>query len=353
MDFSGPFETYVVSEPANLQTVFPALDNCPRDRLSFTNMGKVLKLKAKVDGEWMKTTFGGMNEYGLSVGVLHFRELAGYTDPRELYGRDCEKAIPHTRLAEYVLARYDTVEAIQADIDSDRFPKVYEERDFPDTVHPMHYSFHDLTGDSVVLEYTKDGGRKTFENTIGAVTNSPTFDWHMMNLRSYPQFQNEDRSYVKWKDASGDKHRVPTVSSGSGLMGMPGDFTSQSRFIKASTLVRLSPRPKTSNEGIIHMFHLLNAADIPKGILNAEVSKESDDSDESNEEIDNFQNDCTFWIVIKDLKRGCMYYRGYTDMSIKRICMEETANKAMMIKIGARFRDSFKDRTSAMEQYDA
>ena len=116
-----------------------------------------------------------------------------------------------------------------------------------------------------------------------------------MNLRSYPQFQNEDRSYVKsvpkqpgggnirgggprgqgynlldsfavrsadftrfwswperwvvcwrathhtcnictmnyyscalrWKDASGDKHRVPTVSSGSGLMGMPGDFTSQ------------------------------------------------------------------------------------------------------------------------------
>ena len=51
--------------------------------------------------------------------VCH-RELAGYTDPRELYGRDCEKAIPHTRLAEYVLARYDTVEAIQADIDSDR-----------------------------------------------------------------------------------------------------------------------------------------------------------------------------------------------------------------------------------------
>ena len=50
-----------------------------------------------------------------------------------------------------------------------RFPKVYEERDFPDTVHPMHYSFHDLTGDSVVLEYTKDGGRKTFENTIGLV----------------------------------------------------------------------------------------------------------------------------------------------------------------------------------------
>ena len=124
---------------------------------------------------------------------------------------------------------------------------------------PCHYIVNDASGQCVVLEYV-NGELKIHDNPLGVITNSPTFDWHVTNLRNYV---NLTVNNVPPVEISGIK--LPGFGQGSGMLGLPGDFTPPSRFIRAVAFSQSALPVATADEGVLQAFHILNQFDIPKG----------------------------------------------------------------------------------------
>lgn len=113
-----------------------------------------------------------------------------------------------------------------------------------------HYTFTDKIGNSVVLEPTNNGRFKVFDNTVGVMANYPTFDWHITNLSNYIQIQGFNTL---------NKNTVITpISSGTGMLGLPGDYTSPLRFVSA-TYLRNFIGDISDEEAPVCLFILLNS----------------------------------------------------------------------------------------------
>ena len=126
-------------------------------------------------------------------------------------------------------------------------------------VPPCHYIVTDAGQRCVVLEYV-GGELKVHDNPLGVMSNSPSFDWHLTNLRNYV---NLTVTNVPPVDIAGIK--LAGFGQGSGMLGLPGDFTPPSRFIRAVAFSQSAVPVATAEEGVLQAFHLLNQFDIPKG----------------------------------------------------------------------------------------
>ncbi|XP_063681957.1 uncharacterized protein YxeI-like [Bolinopsis microptera] len=237
----------------------------------------------------------------------------------------------------YILATYETVKQIKDDLESDKFPAVWAGDEFG-AVLPIHFNINDKTGAGLVLEHVKGEGVKWYDNTVGVLTNSPTFSWHMSNLRNYPHFQRNDKGREGLKYSSqGEDYSYGPQWSGSGMLGLPGDYTSPSRFVKAATLLALAPKPATTNEAIVQVFHHMAAADIPYGVVETGPL-----------DLAIF----TWWTLVKDLERRCVYYRSYTDLSVNKLCLDDISGVKSAVKMEGRFEDGFKDISGELKDFD-
>src|SRR5208282_2216741 len=90
-----------------------------------------------------------------------------------------------------------------------------------------HYVVYDASGKSIVVEYT--GGKlHVYDDPLGVITNSPAFDWQMTNLSNYVNFSMTNVPPVKLGPVT-----LEPFGQGSGMLGLPGDFTPPSRFVRA------------------------------------------------------------------------------------------------------------------------
>lgn len=114
--------------------------------------------------------------------------------------------------------------------------------------------------DAVVLECI-NGRVKVFDCPLGVITNSPNYDWHMINLRNYANLTPKFIAPVKLAQG---KVTVPTGKS-TGFQGLPGDSTTTSRFIKAVAYTHTLKTPKNADDGLLAAVHILNNFDIVDG----------------------------------------------------------------------------------------
>ena len=134
----------------------------------------------------------GLNEKGLAVGNFIFAGTAGY---QKIEADDVGRTIASHEVAVYLLGTCANVQeaviALQAvrvcmgDIEPYNF------------LGPLHYMIHDAEGNCVVVEYV-DGQMNVHANPLGVVTNSPTFDWHVTNLRNYIHLSARTRRRSCW-----------------------------------------------------------------------------------------------------------------------------------------------------------
>ena len=119
---------------------------------------------------------------------------------------------------------------------------------------------HDASGKSLVIEYV--GGKlNLYDDPLGVITNSPGFDWHMTNLRNYVNFSLDNHPPIQLGSV-----KLAPFGQGSGMLGMPGDFTPPSRFVRAVAFSQSVLEPKTGDEAVLTAFHILNNFDIPRGL---------------------------------------------------------------------------------------
>lgn len=161
---------------------------------------------------------------------------------------------------------------------------------------PLHLLVHDETS-SIAIEFHPDGIR-IVDNPTGVGTNSPYMDWHLTNLNNYAGLQPTAHHSI---DALGE-HLAP-FGQGNGLLGLPGDYTGPSRFVRAAAMVAMSDVPADSNAAEMQTLHILNAFDIPFGIIKEEAGGKLVD-------------EITLWISLCNLTKLRYSYRTAGDPSV-------------------------------------
>jgi choloylglycine hydrolase len=273
-------------------------------RIGTTPDGKEgLKWKARyasvgMNGAGLPVLFDGMNEKGLAAGTFYFPTSAGYMP---YAAADAAKTIAQWEVGSWILDNFASVDEVKANIGSIVVPAVvFGGWGF---APEAHYIVHDATGKSIVIEYV--GGKlNVHDDPFGVVTNSPTFDWHMTNLRNYLNFSVTDAAPVQL----GSVKLLPT-GQGTGMLGLPGDFTPPSRFVRAVAFSQSVFTPKTGEDAVIEAFHVLNQFDIPKGAAR----------DREKDAHGNVVADYTLWTSASDLKAKRYYFRTYENSQIRML----------------------------------
>ena len=273
-------------------------------RVGTTPDGKEgLKWKAKyasvgANGVGLPVLFDGSNEKGVAAGTFYFPTSAGYMP---YTAADAGKTIAQWEVGSWILENFASVDEVKANIGSIVVPAVvFGGWGF---APEAHYIVHDASGKSIVIEYV--GGKlNVHDNPLGVITNSPTFDWHMTNLRNYLNFSMTNAPPVQL----GSIKLLPT-GQGSGMLGLPGDFTPPSRFVRAVAFSQSVLKPKTGDDAVLEAFHILNQFDIPKGAAR-EHEKDAHG---------NILADYTIWTSANDLKAKRFYFRTYENSQIRMV----------------------------------
>ncbi|MCG3865254.1 MULTISPECIES: choloylglycine hydrolase family protein [unclassified Photobacterium] len=262
----------------------------------------------------------GINEKGLYFGAFYFAGFAKYS---ELSPENQSQSVSSEELGNYILANFATVEDVKQGLQQISVVGTFikEIQSFA----PLHYSVVDANGDAIVIEYS-DNGLTIFDNEIGVMTNPPSFDWHLTHIRNYINLSPENMKPVTINGMT-----LSPISQGSGLMGLPGDYTSPSRFLRAAAFVNLSIPSRNAEEGVFHAFHILNAFDIPKGIV-SEVSEHG------------IFHDYTVWTSVIDTKNKDYYFRTYLSPQQMKVNIVEalkglTAPKVIDMELTHTYKD--------------
>ena len=198
--------------------------------------------------------YEGINEKGLMGGQLYYRELACFSEEEK----------PHTYRVQPPFAVYHALAQCSG---VEEVIRLFQEEaslvsvPLMGTVPPLHWCFSDRSGETIILEPDR-GGLTVYRNTIGVMTNSPGYSWHRLNLLNYAGIRDRDYETVK---ICGDS--LPPYFSGSGAQGLPGDWSSPSRFIRLAFLKQFSQKGRSEEEGVGRMFHLFQSVAFPLGMI--------------------------------------------------------------------------------------
>ena len=252
---------------------------------------------------------------------------------QEVPEQKCGTAISSLEFPLWLLGNFGTVKEVREALKKDSFPLVFAGKLVLDFSFDEHYSVTDKTGEGIVIEFTEEG-RKIHENTVGAVTNAPPYDFHMLNFRNYVHLSK----YAHEPLVLGTD-QFKATGEGSGLLGMPGDLTPTSRLVRSATLVNFADPVKTSKEAVNLVFHVMNSVDIPRGVL----------SDHKHPGL----ADYTSWVVAKDLTHNALYFRTYEDLTIRVVYLDNVQpGTVLKFKMGTPI-GGFKDVTDELKPAEA
>lgn len=192
----------------------------------------------------------GINEEGLSAGLFFFPQYGSY----EKYDfSQNAKTLGDLQVVAWILSSFATIDEMKAALPSVRIVGL-------DATAVVHWRIGERSGRQVVMEIV-GGVPHIYENTVGVITNAPGFEWHIANLNNY----------VNLYAGSAPSHRLSDqdlrpIGGNSGFLGLPGDATPPSRFVRAAFYRATAPQRATGYDTVLQSFHLLNNFDIPIGI---------------------------------------------------------------------------------------
>lgn len=266
----------------------------------------------------------GMNEQGLSFEALYLPGLAQYQTVTPAH--DAE-ALSYMHLGDWILGNFKTVDEVRQALANvvvfaDKIPGL------GDMIFPLHFSIYDSTGKGIVVEYV-DGKMNIYDNKIGVMTNSPTYGWHMTNLNNYVHLKPINPNPV-----SDSGVVFSATGQGGGMVGLPGDISPPSRFVKTAILMDVVMQPDDAKSALNLAQHVINNVDIPTGLAR-EMSN------------GNYTNEITQWVVFKDLTNKVFYYRTYGDLTLHAVTMAKIdfSEKAAMLKMPIASQEYVKDMT--------
>ena len=236
----------------------------------------------------------GLNEAGLSIGTLWLPETTMPTTAPTTG----TAAMDFVSIAAWLLGTCSTVSDARKALQSVEIwnpplkqllpagrPVPAQAQHLMDWSPTEHLTLHDAQGGDLVVEFI-DGQMHLYDNPVAVLTNSPTFDWHLTNLRNYIGLTNVNANPINLAGFT-----VTPTGNGTGLMGIPGDVTPPARFVRATVLTEVVTQATDTHDAVNQAFHSLDLVSVPKYVV--------------------AEGDYTQWSVARDHDNATYYVRSY------------------------------------------
>ena len=235
--------------------------------------------------------FDGTNECGLSIAGLNFPGNSVYLNAK----KDYDNIAPY-ELVPWILRQCSTVNESLDLLSRLNIVNIPFSDEYPLT--PLHWLLSDANK-SVVIEPLSDGVR-IYDNPIGVLTNNPPFEYHTNNICNYLNLTHDMP-----KNRFSDKIELTPYSLGMGTIGLPGDLSSASRFVRAAFTKWNSLSDHTECSSVSQFFHILSSVAQQNGCVKTN---------------DGFEK--TIYSSCCNTSRGIYYYTTYNNRRIRAVSIK-------------------------------
>jgi len=240
----------------------------------------------------------GMNEKGLCVNVFYHPGFAEYAP---LDRAQIQNSLGSLDLCQYLLTTCATAEEARQAVQAVNVVGVLEPAiGIPS---PIHLIVTDPSGQAFVIEFTR-GQTVLHDAPLGVITNSPNYDWHTTNLRNYVNL-----SPVAIPDKKINDLDFRPLGGGSGMIGLPGDFTPPSRFVRAVAFSKTARPTQDGPETFYELFRILDGFNVPLGAAEGEASKTN---------LGGLRS-ATLWTTAYDTKNRVMQYHTMHNRRVRQV----------------------------------
>lgn len=234
--------------------------------------------------------FDATNEKGLSMAGLNFPNNAFY-----IKNIENKINVASFEFIPYVLSQCKSVLEARNIIEEINITDEW----YSDNIPPssLHWMISDKNS-SITVEQTLDG-MKIYDNPIGVLTNNPMFEIQLSNLNNYMSLSSKEP-----QNMFSEKVKLKPISRGMGAMGLPGDLSSQSRFVRAAFVKLNSVCGDSEAEAVNQFLHILYSVAQQRGCV--KIGEEY--------EITNYTSCC-------NTDKGIYYYTTYNNLSVSKVDM--------------------------------
>ncbi|MEX2785209.1 choloylglycine hydrolase [Streptococcus sp. H49] len=230
--------------------------------------------------------YDAMNEKGLAMAGLNFPDNADYKPFAE--GKD---NITPFEFIPWILSQCSTVAEAKELLARINLVNINFSPELP--LSPLHWLLADKD-EAIVIESVKEG-LKLYDNPAGVLTNNPPFDYQLFNLNNYRAL-----SVATPENHFSDQMDLDVYSRGMGGIGMPGDLSSASRFVKVAFTRLNSVSGSSESESISQFFHILGSVEQQMGLC----------------QVGEHKYEHTIYSSCCNLDTGVYYYRTYNNSQI-------------------------------------
>lgn len=256
MDFSYPLDPHVYVTPRGYTWRNAALTATVCGQYGFIGTGQDIGRVIFADGT---------NEAGFAAAALYFPGFAYFAEPSAAPDGN-RISIAAVEMVNFLLGTCASVAhaaEVLAQVDIVGVPDPVTE-----SVAPLHWIAADKYGECMVIEQT-ESGMHLFKNSVGVLANSPGFEWHMTNLRNFAGVTPDQTDDSRWGDVL-----LAPFGQGAGTMGLPGDYTPPSRFVRTAFVKNHVRVPADRKEAVVTCFHVMESVTLPKGVVRTRDGKD-------------------------------------------------------------------------------
>ena len=284
LDFEYSYDETVTITPRNYPLPFRCLPTIPTH---YALIGM-----ATVDNNY-PLYYDATNEKGLSMAGLYFPGNAVY-QPKS---KDVQNVAPFEFIP-WVLCQCENTHQVKTLLKHINIADIPYSNDYPQS--PLHWIVSDRET-SIVIE-PRENGLHIYDNPVGVLTNNPPFDYHIYNLSNYLNLTSEEATNRFAPD-----YKIEAYSRGMGGIGLPGDLSSASRFIRATFIKLNSVCDCNEVSSVSQFFHILGAVSQQRGCVKIGNDYEK-----------------TIYSSCCNVDKGIYYYRTYENLQISAVRLHNT-----------------------------
>lgn len=237
--------------------------------------------------------YDGVNEKGLAIAGLNFVGNAAYSKVS-----NNKINVAQFEFIPYILRNYSSVKEVKEALKNLVITNTPFNEQFPPS--QLHYIIGDKD-ETIVVEAMKDG-IKVYNNPVGVLTNNPPFDKQLFNLNNYMSLSEKDPKNTAFSNVN-----LGTYSRGMGAIGLPGDLSSMSRFVKVAFTRNHSICKEDEESSVTQFFHILHSVEQQKGCC----------------EVKPNEYEITIYSSCMNTQKGIYYYTTYDNNQINSINMNK------------------------------
>lgn len=235
--------------------------------------------------------YDAVNEKGLGMAGLNFAASARYSEPE-----DGKQNVAQFEFIPWVLSQFASLEQARSAIEKINLVGTTYDSRYP--AAKMHWIIADKSS-AITVEPT-EGGLKIYDNAPGVLTNEPPFDMQLFNLNNYMRLSPKQP-----ENSFSDALDLGTYSRGMGGLGLPGDLSSMSRFVRAAFTKLNSLSGSGEAESVGQFFHILGSVEQVRGCC--EVAQD--------------KYEITIYTSCFNADKGVYYYTTYNNRRITAVDM--------------------------------